>query len=131
GERIWLHATETFQCTYEAIVDVNRKDVALETLHRTPLIHLSDDETPYMMGSRYCHPEDFYDFVGGEIGQLQGGAFVAAAAAWIKDNFLYDPFASHAGTTATDTFNARKGVCRDYAHVLIAMCRARTIPARI
>jgi transglutaminase-like putative cysteine protease len=131
GERIWLHTTKTFQCTYEAIVEVNRKDVGLEDLDHTPLIQLSDVETPYMMGSRYCHPEDFYEFVEGEMSELQGGAFVAAAAGWIRNNFIYDPFASHAGTTATDTFNARKGVCRDYAHVLIAMCRARAIPARM
>ena len=50
---------------------------------------------------------------------------------WIKDHFTYDNSASDCSTTAADSFASRAGVCRDYAHVLIAMARAVGIPARI
>lgn len=130
GTRVWLQSETVFDCKYEATVDVTRAAADLSSLHRDPLINMPSDATPFLMGSRYCHPEHFFDFTGGALGELQGGAFVAAASDWIRTNFTYDITASHAGTTAGDTFNARKGVCRDYAHVLIAMCRARAIPAR-
>lgn len=130
GERIWLQTDTTFDCRYEATVEVTRPNADLTTLQRDPLIDLPAEATPFLMGSRYCHPEAFFDFTGGALGELHGGAFVVAAADWIRTSFTYDPFASHAGTTAHDSFAARKGVCRDYAHVLIAMCRARAIPAR-
>lgn len=130
GTRIWLQSKTTFDCAYVAEVEVSRLAVDLNTLNRDPLIKLPSEATPFLMGSRYCHPEHFFDFTGTTLGALSGGAFVAAARDWIKDSFTYDIFASHAGTTATESFDARKGVCRDYAHVLIAMCRARAIPAR-
>lgn len=130
GTRIWLQSGTLFDCQYEATVDVTRDIVDLASLPRDPLIDMPANATPFLMGSRYCHPEQFFDFTGGPLGDLQGGAFVVAAADWIKNNITYDITASHAGTTANDTFTTRKGVCRDYAHVLIAMCRARAIPAR-
>jgi transglutaminase-like putative cysteine protease len=131
GQRIWLQAGETFVCEYDATVLVQRPVVDLNDLNRTPIIDLPGDVTPYLMASRYCHPEQFYDFVGADLGHLVGGAFIKAASDWINANFAYDSFVSHAGTTAFDSFTARRGVCRDYAHVLIAMARARAIPARI
>lgn len=130
GERIWLQSGMTFDCLYQADVDVTRGTPDLTHLQRDALINLPADATPFLMGSRYCHPERFFDFTGNELGALNGGAFVQAASDWIERTFTYDIFASHAGTTAAETFDARKGVCRDYAHVLIAMCRARAIPAR-
>ncbi len=69
--------------------------------------------------------------VGGDFPGLTGGALVAALHDWIVQNLSYVPGVSDAATTATDTFLSRKGVCRDYAHVLIAMARAAGIPARI
>jgi len=49
---------------------------------------------------------------------------------WINNAFSYVPGSSNAQTTALDSFVQRQGVCRDYAHVMIALARASTIPAR-
>jgi transglutaminase-like putative cysteine protease len=49
---------------------------------------------------------------------------------WIAANFSYVPGVSHASTSAADSFLVRQGVCRDYAHVLVSMARAASIPAR-
>jgi transglutaminase-like putative cysteine protease len=50
---------------------------------------------------------------------------------WVAAHLSYEPGASNAETTAVDTFLDRKGVCRDYAHLMIALARAADIPARI
>lgn len=65
------------------------------------------------------------------FGHLTGGAAVEAVRDWIATHLAYVPGASHGGTTALDTFHAREGVCRDYAHLLIALVRSLGIPARM
>ena len=55
---------------------------------------------------------------------------VTAMRDWIADRLSYVPGASNAQTTALDTYVQRQGVCRDFAHVMIAMTRAAAIPAR-
>ena len=49
---------------------------------------------------------------------------------WVADKFAYTPGVSDATTTALDSFVMRRGICRDYAHVMVALARASTIPAR-
>jgi transglutaminase-like putative cysteine protease len=66
-----------------------------------------------------------------EFGHLEGGACVEAMAHWIRTNIAYQIGASNEKTSAVDTFVARAGVCRDYAHVMAAMTRAAGIPARL
>ncbi|MEJ8561628.1 hypothetical protein QTO30_10635 [Yoonia sp. GPGPB17] len=68
------------------------------------------------MPSRYCHPEAFLTFVPMQFGDLSGGALITKMADWIDRHFTYDNGASAAVTTATDSFHAKAGVCRDYAH---------------
>ena len=48
---------------------------------------------------------------------------------WIAGNFSYEPV-STTSTTALDSFVERRGICRDYAHVLVTLARASAIPAR-
>ena len=130
GVRRWLHADGTFDCTYHATVRVDRSAVVFDQLDATPVAALPSNVTKYLMPSRYCHPEDFLTFAPQHFGHLTGGSLIAAMSQWITDNFTYDNGASDAATTATDSFAARAGVCRDYAHVLISMARATGIPAR-
>ena len=72
----------------------------------------------------------FPAYVGSRFGSLDGGAKIAAIRDWVEEEMDYVPGASHAGTTALDTFAGRQGVCRDYAHMVCAMARAANIPAR-
>ncbi|MGB5077235.1 MAG: transglutaminase family protein, partial [Sphingorhabdus sp.] len=59
------------------------------------------------------------------------GDQVLQMAEWIHDNVEYAPGFSAIGSTATDTFISRRGVCRDFAHLLIAFARAADVPARM
>jgi transglutaminase-like putative cysteine protease len=49
---------------------------------------------------------------------------------WIANNFRYEPGSSTTNTTALDSFIERRGICRDYAHVMVTLARASAIPAR-
>lgn len=131
GTRRWLRAGPVFECDYTAQLRVNRQAPHLETLLATPLRETPSDVTGFLMPSRYCHPEFFADFVPQAFAGQSGGALIAAMCDWIARHFTYDSAASDAGTTAQDSFARRAGVCRDYAHVLIAMARAAGVPARI
>lgn len=130
GAPHWVAASTNFSCHYETKVQVNRPAFVLVTLQETPRLEIPADVIPYLMPSRYCQSDLFLDFVGRQFQELTGGPFVQAVADWIKANFIYDNGASNASTTATDSFAVQAGVCRDYAHVMIALVRAGGVPAR-
>lgn len=130
GTRRWLRVEARMECDFEARVEISRPQHLLERLHETPRAQLPSDAIKYLMPSRYCHSELFQEFVAVQFGDLTGGALVQSMSDWVRTNFRYDNGASHSGTSATDSFASLSGVCRDYAHVLIAFVRAAGIPAR-
>ena len=130
GERIWLRAETEFRCDYSARVAVERPALDVATLRAVPAHLIPGNVVRYLMPSRYCPSDEFQSFVAAEFGDLQGGARIAAIRDWIHAAFAYVPGSSNAQTTAMDTFVQRQGICRDFAHVLITLARASTIPAR-
>lgn len=130
GERIWLRTGAPLRVRYEATVEVDRILADIATLPGVPTHLLPGNTVDYLMPSRYCTSDTFHVFVQEEFGHLEGGARVAAIRDWIAATLTYEPGASNAFTTAADTFTSRKGVCRDYAHLMIALVRASAIPAR-
>lgn len=130
GERFWITAEGDVAIRYEAQVGLSRQPVDLETLGQVAMTDLPAEATQYLFDSRYCAGEQFQAFVEDEFAALSGGARIAAVRSWIADHFTYEPGASGPQTTARDSFVTRRGVCRDYAHVLIALSRASGIPAR-
>jgi transglutaminase-like putative cysteine protease len=131
GVRRWLKVDGQFDCTYVASVEVVRADVDLSDCAQAKLSSLPSDVTKFLMPSRYCHPEDFFAFTADQFGHLSGGAVIVALSDWINAHFKYDIYVSNATTSASQSFQLRAGVCRDFAHVLIAMARAVGVPARI
>jgi transglutaminase-like putative cysteine protease len=130
GERIWLRTSVPLKVQYKALVEVDRILADIATLPAVPPHLLPGETVDYLMPSRYCTSDTFQDFVEGEFGMLEGGARVAAICQRIAETLTYEPGSSDAFTTAADTFKSRKGVCRDYAHLMIAFVRASGIPAR-
>ena len=85
----------------------------------------------YLYPSRYCQSDRLLRFVAAEFGDLVPGySRVTAICNWIYDNVLYLSGSSDSLTSACDTAIERVGVCRDFAHLGIAFCRALNIPAR-
>ena len=131
GERIWVNVAGPLRIDYRATVTIARGLDDVSGLPATAPHALPGESVPYLMASRYCPSDLFLTFVGAEFGGLQGGAQVAAMRDWIARHFSYVPGSSDSRTTAQDSFLARQGICRDYAHVLITLARAAGIPARI
>lgn len=131
GERSWIRVGDGFDCTYEARVEIDRPAVNLAGLAQSDVHDLPGEVVKYLMDSRFIPAQSFHQFVAAEFGALQGGARIAAMRDWIEASFDYVPGTSDAETTAVDTFVARQGVCRDYAHVMVCLARASQIPARM
>ncbi len=116
---------------YEAVVD-NGLRIALPPSARKPnWLHLPQDVLQYLTPSRYCPSDRFLPFANREFGAIQdGGAQVLAVLDWIHQHVDYTPGVSNVETTAERTFVDRAGVCRDFSHLGITLCRALNIPAR-
>lgn len=94
--------------------------------------NLPENVLHFLFPSRYC-PSDQLAALAAEIvmGTTPGYPQVEAIRAWMHARVQYRYGASTTATTALDTANSREGVCRDFAHLGIALCRALNIPARM
>lgn len=109
--------------------DVN--EVALEAPF-IPVESLPSDVLHYLLPSRYCQ-SDVMASLAWEImeGAALGYAQVEAIRSWIFNHVKYCYGTSNTATSAADTAQTRTGVCRDFAHLGIALCRSFNIPARM
>jgi transglutaminase-like putative cysteine protease len=130
GTRIWINVDGEIEVRYRAEAEPRRLASNLGALDRLPAHLLPADTVKYLFDSRYCQGDSFQSYAATKFGDATGGSKVDAMREWIAENIAYTPGSSHAETTARDTFVERKGVCRDFAHVLITMARACAIPAR-
>lgn len=101
-----------------------------------PLIEASEndaevDRFTYLRPSRYCESDTLGPIAAAEFGGLVGHELVAAVEAWVHERLTYVAGASQPTDGAVATILSRQGVCRDYAHVVIAMLRAMDVPARL
>lgn len=131
GTRVWLSCTEGLNCHYDAEVVVRRRVEDLSSLAADRVHKLPHEAVRYLMASRYCPSDEFQSFAAAEFGHCEGGQCVMEMADWIRTRFIYSPGASGPSTTALETFVQRRGVCRDFAHVLVTLARAKAIPARM
>lgn len=131
GERIVLRAADRISCRYSADLTVTRVRPDFDRLNAVEVDEMPGDALRYLLPSRYCQAERFGNFVGSRFRGINGGRKVAVMRDWIEKRLDYVAGVSTAGTTAVDTFLDRRGVCRDYAHLMVAFCRAAEIPARI
>ena len=85
----------------------------------------------YLVASRYCQTDQVQQRAWDLFGHHpRGYAQVQAVADWVRDNVDFRIGTSNPGTSAVDTLQAGCGVCRDFAHLTIALCRALNYPAR-
>ena len=92
---------------------------------------LPPEVLPYVNPSRYCESDLLGNFSMREFGSSPQGFFrVKSICDWTYSNLDYVSGSTNSQTTARDVFVQRQGVCRDYAHLSIALCRGLGIPAR-
>lgn len=119
------------QVSYQATVELSHFYEAPEAIPEVPPADLPLDTLHYLYPSRYCQSDKLMRLAQYEFGDLKSGySRVSAICNWIYDNVAYQSFSSNQNTSAYDTATERVGVCRDFAHLGIAFCRALNIPAR-
>lgn len=86
---------------------------------------------PFLFPSRYAPADRLRTLATELFGHIKGSLNQAIAIEdWLYENITYTSGSSHEQTWALDTYEQGEGVCRDFAHLGIALCRALTIPAR-
>ncbi|HTJ80008.1 MAG TPA: transglutaminase family protein [Rariglobus sp.] len=120
----------SFRVEYRATVEVSRPtapvEVKADNPGRLPLATLT-----YILPSRYCEGDRFTQIAWDLFGKIPNRAEqVREICRWVDATLAYTPGATDSRTSAWDVWQLKKGVCRDYAHLSIALCRALSIPAR-
>ncbi len=92
---------------------------------------LPGEVLPYLLGSRYCETDRLADTAWSLFGQVEPGwARVQAVTQFVHNHISFGYAYARNTRTAAEAFNERIGVCRDFAHLAIALCRCLNIPAR-
>ncbi|WP_290515458.1 transglutaminase family protein [Aeromicrobium sp.] len=89
------------------------------------------DVIEYRRPSRYCESDTLFATAKSEFAGVAGKDLLDAVSSWVGDRLIYVPGASQPTDGAVATMLARAGVCRDYAHLVVALLRALDVPARI
>ncbi|HEY9646445.1 MAG TPA: transglutaminase family protein [Chroococcidiopsis sp.] len=122
--RFWIETTATVETP--DFIDI-QPDAAF-----VPVQDLPDYALQFLLPSRYCQS----DLLGGLANEIVVGiddayAQVEAIRQWIYSHIEYRYETSDMSTSAIDTVGTRVGVCRDFVHLGIALCRSLTIPTRM
>jgi transglutaminase-like putative cysteine protease len=89
------------------------------------------DVIRYVRPSRYCESDRLAGFAHSEFRGLQGRALLDAVSSWVGTRVMYVAGSSRPIDGAVSTLLSQEGVCRDFAHLVIAILRARDVPARM
>jgi len=114
-------AAGAIDITYEAQVD------GREEPHTSTRLN----ELIYLRPSRYCESDTLAPIARSEFAGLAGKDLIDAVSSWVGSNLSYVPGWSSPTDGAVATLLERQGVCRDYAHLVVALLRAREVPARV
>jgi transglutaminase-like putative cysteine protease len=121
----------TLSLRYRASVELRPETEEPPRLQEVEHEALPDEVLQYLNPSRYCESDRLVRLVNQEFGQLPSGYDrVNAICDWVHAHLDYVAGSTDTSSSACDVLLQRAGVCRDYAHVTIAICRALGIPAR-
>jgi transglutaminase-like putative cysteine protease len=124
-------ATGPLRVYCETVVDLAHHRAAPSEVPEVPVRELPSAILPYLYPSRYCQSDRLHRFAFAQFGALaQGYGRVRAIRDWVNTHVDFVSNSSDANTSACDTLVTKQGVCRDFAHLMIALCRAVNIPAR-
>jgi transglutaminase-like putative cysteine protease len=128
--RVKAHAGP-LKLTYGATVDLSHHVEEPSRIAEVPVSRLPAQVLSYLYPSRYCQSDRLHKLAMREFGQQwQGYSRVQGIRDWVLQRTTFASNSSNSNTSAIDTLLETEGVCRDFAHVMIALCRAVNIPAR-
>ncbi len=113
------------------IVDIGMPDPVAEAAQELPVQQLPPETLQYLLGSRYCETDKLSQTAWDLFGTVQPGWMrVQAISDFVRQHITFGYQHARATRSALEAFEERKGVCRDFAHLMIAFCRCLNIPAR-
>jgi transglutaminase-like putative cysteine protease len=89
------------------------------------------DAVRYLRPSRYCESDRLGAYARSEFRELDGLALLDAVSSWVGQRVAYVAGSSRPTDGAVSTLLSREGVCRDFAHLVVALLRACDVPARV
>ena len=133
GNRLFRLIAQPCQLTiaYSAVADLTPDIERPHRVDESAPAAIPPEVLTYINPSRYCESDLLARFAFEEFGALAPGfGRVQAICDWVYEHLDYTSGSTTATTTAADVLLQRTGVCRDYAHLAITLCRGVGIPAR-
>jgi transglutaminase-like putative cysteine protease len=113
------------------IRDSGLPDAAAPNAVQHAIQDLPDDVLMYLLGSRYCETDRLSETAWSLFGHVAPGwEKVQAIVAFTHDHIEFGYHHARASRTAWDAYQEQRGVCRDFAHLAVTLCRCMNIPAR-
>ena len=113
------------------IADSGEPDVYAPNAPQVPVEQLPSEVLVFLLGSRYCETDRLSDAAWSLFGQVQPGwSRVQAIVDYVHDRITFGYEFARSTRTAHEAFMERQGVCRDFAHLAVTLCRCMNIPAR-
>jgi transglutaminase-like putative cysteine protease len=120
----------TISCGF-VIEDAFEPDVVAPDARQSALADLPDEVLMYLLASRYCETDRLTETAWSLFGHVpQGWGLVQTIVGWVHHHIRFDYMAARPTKTAFDVFHEQVGVCRDFAHLAITLCRCMNVPAR-
>jgi transglutaminase-like putative cysteine protease len=117
--------------SYAATVDLVHYVAEPWSIDEVPVAQMPAQVLKYIYPSRYCQSDRLLRLAMREFGSLpRGYGRVQGIRDWVLQRVVFTPNTSNSNTSAIDTLIETVGVCRDFAHLMIALCRAANVPAR-
>jgi transglutaminase-like putative cysteine protease len=130
-QRCVLPAGETTFVLDGVIADSGLADLRDEDARAVPVARLPGDIATYLNGSRYCETDKLVSLAWKAFGHLVPGAhMVQAICDFTHERIAFDYQQARATRTASEAYEERVGVCRDFTHLAVTLCRCMNIPAR-
>ncbi|MGQ0675120.1 MAG: transglutaminase-like domain-containing protein [Rhodospirillales bacterium] len=120
--RLWTDA---------AVADTGEPDPVAAAAGQSTIANLPDESLVYLLGSRYCETDRLTETAWATFGQTpMGWARVQAICDFVHGRLTFGYRHARNTRTALEAYNERLAVCRDFAHLAVALCRCMSIPAR-
>ena len=113
------------------ITDGGELDAIAPDARQIPVQDLPEEVLIYLLGSRYCDTDKLAGTAWSLFGNApEGWGRVAAIVTWAHQRITFNYMDADATRSAFDGYSQRKGVCRDFAHLAVTLCRCMNFPAR-
>lgn len=113
------------------ICDTGLPDPVVPTARQHPVEELPEEALVFLLGSRYCETDLLSNTAWELFGSTEPGwARVQAISEFVHNHITFGYEHARPTKTAWETYNEKQGVCRDFTHLAVTLCRCMNIPAR-